>query len=154
MARFTRTRPVVSAPSRPMRSLPRPFWWFGESWKRCLQTRCRGCTGWRATWWRATTRRIAGGSMRRRVLKRERRPPDPGREGDDPRLCEAWAQLSSSDREVLALVAWEELSVADAARVFGCTAPVFSVRLHRARRRLQRLLAQDQSLSSIDPVEA
>lgn len=88
------------------------------------------------------------------VLKRERRPPDPGREGDDPRLCEAWAQLSSSDREVLALVAWEELSVADAARVFGCTAPVFSVRLHRARRRLQRLLAQDQSLSSIDPVEA
>jgi RNA polymerase sigma-70 factor (ECF subfamily) len=90
----------------------------------------------------------------RTVLERERRPPDPGQEGDDPRLWEAWAQLSAADREVLALVAWEELSVADAARAFGCTAPVFSVRLHRARRRLQRLLAQDRSLSSMEPVEA
>jgi RNA polymerase sigma-70 factor (ECF subfamily) len=88
------------------------------------------------------------------LLERERRPSDPGQEGDDPRLWEAWAQLSASDREVLALVAWEELSVADAARAFGCTVPVFSVRLHRARRRLQRLLVQDQSLSSVKPVEA
>jgi RNA polymerase sigma-70 factor (ECF subfamily) len=43
---------------------------------------------------------------------------------------------------VLSLIAWEELSVADAARVLGCPAPVFSVRLHRARRRLERLLAE------------
>jgi RNA polymerase sigma-70 factor (ECF subfamily) len=59
---------------------------------------------------------------------------------DDPRLWQAWGQLSLADREVLALVAWEELSVADAARALGCSAPVFSVRLHRARRRLERLL--------------
>jgi RNA polymerase sigma-70 factor (ECF subfamily) len=90
----------------------------------------------------------------RAVLERERRPADPVQEGDDPRLWEAWARLSSSDREVLALVAWEELSVADAALAFGCAAPVFSVRLHRARRRLQRLLSQDRSLSSMEPVEA
>jgi RNA polymerase sigma-70 factor (ECF subfamily) len=88
------------------------------------------------------------------VLKRERRPPDSGQEEHDPRLWEAWAQLSASDREVLALVAWEELSVADAACAFGCTAPIFSVRLHRARRRLQRLLAQNQSSPSMEPVEA
>lgn len=61
-------------------------------------------------------------------------------EADDPRLWEAWADLRAGDREVLALVAWEELSVADAARVLGCSAPVFSVRLHRARRRLEQLL--------------
>jgi RNA polymerase sigma-70 factor (ECF subfamily) len=62
-------------------------------------------------------------------------------EADDPRLWEAWAQLRPADREVLALVAWEELPVADAARALGCSAAVFSVRLHRARRRLEGLLA-------------
>ena len=61
-------------------------------------------------------------------------------EADDPALWEAWTQLPPADREVLALVAWEELAVADAARVLGCSAAVFSVRLHRARRRLERLL--------------
>ncbi len=59
----------------------------------------------------------------------------------DPTLWAAWAQLRASDQEGLALVAWEELTVAEAARVLGCSPPVFSVRLHRARRRLARLLA-------------
>jgi RNA polymerase sigma-70 factor, ECF subfamily len=49
---------------------------------------------------------------------------------------------------VLALVAWEELPVADAARALGCSAPVFSVRLHRARRRLERLLNQPATATS------
>jgi RNA polymerase sigma-70 factor (ECF subfamily) len=71
-----------------------------------------------------------------------------GEDGEDPRLWEAWEQLRPTDREVLALVAWEELSVTDAAGVLGCSAPVFSVRLHRARRRLERLLSSDGSLSS------
>jgi RNA polymerase sigma-70 factor (ECF subfamily) len=69
-----------------------------------------------------------------------RSQPGGAAEAEDPRLWEAWAQLRAADREVLALVAWEELSVADAARVLGCSAAVFSVRLHRARRRLERLL--------------
>jgi RNA polymerase sigma-70 factor, ECF subfamily len=55
-------------------------------------------------------------------------------------LSGAWDQLSFSDREVLALVAWEDLSVHDAARSLGCSAPVFSVRLYRARKRFERLL--------------
>jgi RNA polymerase sigma-70 factor (ECF subfamily) len=66
----------------------------------------------------------------------------------DPRLAEAWQRLSGRDREVLALVAWEELSVADAAGVLGCSAPAFSVRLHRARRRLVRLLVAGEPTSS------
>lgn len=59
---------------------------------------------------------------------------------DDAALWTAWAQLRDQDREVLALIAWEELSVAEAAQVLGCPAAVFSVRLHRARKRLERLL--------------
>lgn len=61
----------------------------------------------------------------------------------DPGLAIAWSKLSAGDREVLSLIAWEELSVAEAARVLGCPAPVFSVRLHRARKRLERLLSAD-----------
>ena len=101
-------------------------------------------------------RHAASGRERqtRAALERERpRLTDSGDAGD-PRLWAAWGRLSAVDREVLALVAWEELSVADAARALGCSAPVFSVRLHRARRRLQRLLADERSLSSVEPLEA
>jgi RNA polymerase sigma-70 factor, ECF subfamily len=88
------------------------------------------------------------------ALERERPcSTDSGEDGDDPRLWDAWGQLNAGDREVLALVAWEELSVADAARALGCSAPVFSVRLHRARRRLRRLLEEDRPRSSVEPVE-
>ncbi len=77
----------------------------------------------------------------REALDHERAPAaHVAEETDDPSLWEAWAQLRPADREVLALVAWEELPVADAARVLGCSSAVFSVRLHRARRRLERLL--------------
>jgi RNA polymerase sigma-70 factor (ECF subfamily) len=61
-------------------------------------------------------------------------------EEQDVGLWEAWERLSDKDREVLALIAWEELSVRDAALSLGCSPAVFSVRLHRARRRLERLL--------------
>lgn len=75
------------------------------------------------------------------ALRRERRSWQPGSDdAGDPVLWEAWERLRPDDREVLSLVAWEELSVADAARALGCSAPVFSVRLHRARRRLERML--------------
>ena len=75
------------------------------------------------------------------ALALERTWPEGEDGASDPRLWAAWEQLRAGDREVLALIAWEELSVAEAARAFGCSAPVFSVRLHRARRRLERLLA-------------
>lgn len=48
----------------------------------------------------------------------------------------ALRNLSENDREVLRLVQWEGLSVADAAKVMGCSRSAFKVRLHRARRRL------------------
>ena len=76
-------------------------------------------------------------------------PVGTGSDGaEDQRLSEAWEHLSGRDREVLALVAWEELSVAEAAAVLDCSAPAFSVRLHRARRRLARLLAATEQRPS------
>lgn len=53
----------------------------------------------------------------------------------------ALARLSERDRETLRLVAWEGLETARAARAAGCSAAAFSVRLHRARRRLMKELA-------------
>jgi RNA polymerase sigma factor (sigma-70 family) len=50
------------------------------------------------------------------------------------------AKLNPRDQESLQLVAWEGLEVRDAARVVGCSATAFAVRLHRARRRLAQLL--------------
>jgi RNA polymerase sigma-70 factor (ECF subfamily) len=56
------------------------------------------------------------------------------------RLNAAFAALRESDREVLRLVAWDGLSRHDAATVLDISAAVFSLRLHRARRRLARAL--------------
>jgi hypothetical protein len=62
-------------------------------------------------------------------------------------LWRAWGQLSDTDREVLALTAWEDLAVRDAARVLDVPPSVFSVQLHRARRRLERHLQQTAATS-------
>jgi DNA-directed RNA polymerase specialized sigma24 family protein len=50
----------------------------------------------------------------------------------------ALATLSQRDREALVLIAWLDLSAKDAAVVVGCLPATFLVRLHRARRRLDR----------------
>lgn len=61
----------------------------------------------------------------------------------DPRLSEALSQLSERDQEALLLVAWEGLAPREAAAVVGLTQTGFSVRLHRARRRLRAALERD-----------
>jgi RNA polymerase sigma factor (sigma-70 family) len=55
-------------------------------------------------------------------------------------LVQAFNALEEGDREALALVAWEGLAPREAAMVAGCSAATFSVRLHRARKRLRTLL--------------
>ncbi|MGK5552678.1 RNA polymerase sigma factor [Actinomadura kijaniata] len=50
--------------------------------------------------------------------------------------------LPEADRELLRLLAWEDLSTAQAAKVLGCRPATLAVRLHRARRRLRALLDQ------------
>lgn len=55
-------------------------------------------------------------------------------------LLDALTSLSETDREALLLTAWEGLGPRQAAACAGCSTSTFSVRLHRARRRLERAL--------------
>ncbi|MFJ9736647.1 RNA polymerase sigma factor [Streptomyces sp. NPDC101166] len=59
---------------------------------------------------------------------------------DRDAALQALASLSDADRELLTLIAWHGLSAKHAARVLGCTTATLTVRLHRARRRLERAL--------------
>ena len=56
-------------------------------------------------------------------------------------VLRALAVLPEADRELLTLSAWHGLSPRDAASVAGCSAATYFVRLHRARRRLEKAMA-------------
>ena len=58
-------------------------------------------------------------------------------------LIRALGRLTADQREALLLVAWDGLSPAEAAVVLGCSRATFDVRLHRARKRLQQTLRED-----------
>jgi RNA polymerase sigma factor (sigma-70 family) len=58
----------------------------------------------------------------------------------DPELARAFATLSELEREAICLVAWEALGNAEAAKVAGCSASTFAVRLSRAKARLSAAL--------------
>jgi len=62
-------------------------------------------------------------------------------------VLDAVARLRPVEREVIALVHWEQLSHDEAARVLGCSSNAVAIRLHRARSRLR------QSLAEPDPAE-
>ncbi|MGY2066554.1 RNA polymerase sigma factor [Blastococcus sp. SYSU DS0619] len=70
--------------------------------------------------------------------------PDPAvlheRTADGGRVRAALRQLSEEDRELLTLVAWEDLTPAQVATALGLTAGTARVRLHRARARLRAAL--------------
>ena len=57
----------------------------------------------------------------------------------------AFAALAEPDREALRLVAWERLSLADAARAAGVSRPAFAMRVHRARKRLAAHLREQDA---------
>ena len=93
----------------------------------------------------ANYRRAAG---RREQLNLELRSLQSGAWSDPPggagAVLSGLARLSEGDREVILLVAWEELSPEDAAEVLGCSRAAFAVRLHRARRRLATVMGREQ----------
>lgn len=79
--------------------------------------------------------------------------PDPGPEqvfdgALDTGLVEALSRLGPPDREVLLLVAWEDLGGADLAAALGCSRAAARVRLSRARRRLTALLESPAGVGS------
>jgi RNA polymerase sigma-70 factor, ECF subfamily len=65
--------------------------------------------------------------------------------GEGSGLMRALGSLGRLDQEVLLLVAWDGLDRTQAARTLGITPGLFSVRLHRARRRLERALSAQEA---------
>jgi RNA polymerase sigma factor (sigma-70 family) len=57
-------------------------------------------------------------------------------------LERAWRAQRPADRETLALIIFDGLSVAEAAVVAGCSASTFATRLSRARRRLSDAMTE------------
>lgn len=75
-------------------------------------------------------------------LLRDRRVIDPDATVAVAEVRAALATLGELDQEILRLVGWEELTVAEAADVLGCSRTAAAVRLHRARRRLTAAMAR------------
>ena len=64
--------------------------------------------------------------------------------------------LSPTDRELLRLIAWEQLSTAEAGHVLGCSEAAVRVRVHRAKGRLARAVSrlEQQKSSHVHPTTA
>jgi RNA polymerase sigma-70 factor, ECF subfamily len=60
----------------------------------------------------------------------------------------AFGRLSDGQREVLRLAAWEGMDSRRAARALGCSPAAYTLRLHRARRRLAKELAASGHVSA------
>jgi RNA polymerase sigma-70 factor (ECF subfamily) len=102
-----------------------------------------------------------GGARREALAERagahaEPFAPDPAEAiGLRQDLVRALAGLSESDRELVLLVAWEGLSLAEAGEALGCLPGTAAVRMHRARKRLHQALGDDDapSFASMTAVE-
>ena len=66
----------------------------------------------------------------------------------DAELARAWSAIAPRDREVLALVVLDDLSVTDAAIALGVSANAVSIRLHRAKKALAAQLGDADEGSS------
>ncbi len=73
--------------------------------------------------------------------REDRATEDPDRIGDEERVLRALGTLPEADQEVLRLRAWEELTSAEIGVVLGISAAAVDMRMSRARRRLERGLA-------------
>ncbi|HEX6700274.1 MAG TPA: sigma-70 family RNA polymerase sigma factor [Gaiellaceae bacterium] len=97
-------------------------------------------------WLYAVARKTLANQRRRLAREQCIAVADPASAAAEPEpvgdtvLAAAFASLSERDREVLRLVAWEGLSLGEAAIVLGCSAVACRVRYHRAKTRLARRL--------------
>jgi RNA polymerase sigma-70 factor (ECF subfamily) len=79
--------------------------------------------------------------------------PDPlGQEQE--RLRDALNDLADIDREIITLIAWDELTPAEVAQVLGLSANVVRVRAHRVRARLRALLGASAPDNEESPAES
>lgn len=70
---------------------------------------------------------------------------------EQQRVEQALSQLSDADRELVTLVAWDGMSLAEAAQVLDCKPGTARVRWMRARARLARLLDVEEELDVPGP---
>jgi RNA polymerase sigma-70 factor (ECF subfamily) len=106
--------------------------WLYATARQVIANELRG----RTRWERLTAKAAVGGDVH--VADHS------ARVDEQLRVRAVLAQLSPADQEVLRLIEWDGLDVAEAALVLRCTRAAVKVRLHRARRRFaQRLLATD-----------
>ncbi len=93
----------------------------------------------------ANSRRAA---VRQEQLVRRVAAERPVEQADDDRLAEALPLLPDDDRELLRLWAWEQLPPREIATVLGVSANAAAIRLHRAKKRLRRLLTDGKETRS------
>jgi RNA polymerase sigma factor (sigma-70 family) len=74
--------------------------------------------------------------------------------GELAEIAAAYRSLPEADRELLALVGWEELDHGQVSAVLGCSRNAVRIRLHRARRRFADALARHQAQAVPLPVRA
>jgi RNA polymerase sigma factor (sigma-70 family) len=113
---------------------------------------------------RTTTNRWRGNSRRNRLregldgLGVETSVPIDAvvvRRDEDRKVLEAMTSLGPADQEVLRLSAWEELSAPQIAEVVGCSVSATEQRLHRAKKRLGKILSPSLEPSvAIHPLPA
>ncbi|MCO5991956.1 RNA polymerase sigma factor [Actinoallomurus rhizosphaericola] len=95
---------------------------------------------------RGERRRSALGDRLRAELGPVIRPAE-DRDGSGA-VAEAFRGLSEDDRELLSLVGWEGLDAGEIATVLGCSRNAVRIRLHRARKRFARALADQEARES------
>lgn len=97
--------------------------------------------------YRSQSRRIALAERLRLTLTEDRSSHAAAYEAieRDDALARALGSLKEVDRELIGLVAWEGLTIADAATVLGLRPDAARARYSRARARLRRRLAESET---------
>jgi len=99
-------------------------------------------------WLLGVARRVLANQRRAAVRRtslaertRSEAPRAPAEAPDAPPILRALRRVSPRDREILMLIAWDGVTVEEAAAVLGCSRGAAKVRFHRAKRRLGAVLA-------------
>jgi len=113
---------------RRLQQLPEPAlpWLYGVA-RRLIANQRRGA--------RRATR------MQDKLIQESQVSSSGSKMGIDDQLLEALSRLKIQDRDLLQLVAWEELSHDEIAVVMGISSNAVAIRLHRARLRLNQELS-------------
>ena len=105
---------------------------------------------------RSLANHLRGNQRRLQLVRRlEAQPPvgfDASGTAEHPELAAALEALSGSERELVALWAWEGLEPREIAKVLGTTANAVSLRLSRVRKKLTREIARQKGPAAGQPV--